>query len=227
MVYNSSTIIMKKLFYSVISLLIMGLTFASCEKPKTNEDDENKDNVENTDQNDDENKDDNQTVEPNCYLYSGQYSTDEFGSVYILEFLSNDLIIDGQSISGLGEDLMIMLYAQAQEDGYPKAKTYDVIPLLDITDEDTECVVGGYVYEGQPIGTFAYTIEDGEAVDGLLCIGGTIKFEGNATKGTMTANLEFESAMTGEIIEKQYIYSGALELQQVSASAPARAPKIK
>lgn len=245
MVYNSSTIIMKKLFYSVICLLIMGLTVASCEKPNTENEDDNKDNVENTNP-DDDNKDDdnqnddnqndnnqnddnnNQNATSDCRIYSAQYGVDATGAVYVFELLTNDIEIsaDATSISGSGDDCIIMMYATPQEDGYPVAKEYPVIPLEELSNEDTECVIGGTVMQGQPIGTFAYVIEEGQAVDGLLCVGGSVKFEGNATNGTMTANFEFMNTQ-GETVERTYIYSGKMELEEMPMSAPSKVKRIK
>ncbi len=213
MVYNSSTIIMKKLFYSVICLLIMGLTVTSCEKPNTgNEDDKKED----------------QKPTSNCRIYSAQYGVDATGAVYVFELLTNDIEIsaDATSISGSGDDCIIMMYATPQEDGYPVAKEYPVISIEEMTNEDTECVIGGTVMQGQPIGTFAYIIEDGQAVDGLLCVGGSVKFEGNAAEGTMTANFEFMNS-NGETVEKTYIYSGKMDLEEMPMSAPSKVKRIK
>ena len=163
-------------------------------------------------------------VESNCYVVSAQYAVDAYGAIYAIEIMSNELEIDGQTATGSGDDCVLMLYAIPQEDGYPTAKTYDVVPAEELSDDDTECVVGGMVYQEQPVGTYAYVIEDGEAVDGILCVGGTIKFEGNTTKGVMTANLEFESAVTGEIVEREYIFSGAMDLEEVKAEVKANGP---
>ena len=80
--------------------------------------------------NDDENKND-QNATSGCRIYSAQYGIDEAGSIYIFELLTNDIEInaDATSISGSGDDCIIMMYATPQEDGYPVAKEYPVIAL--------------------------------------------------------------------------------------------------
>lgn len=208
MVYNSHLKIMKKLLFSLVALVAMSFTFVACE--------DNTGTGTGT----------NQTVKSNCSPYDAQYYVDESGAIYLFEFLTEGLEVSGQNIFGSGDDVILMVYAQPQKDGYPTAKTYEVIPFEEITEEDTECVVGGYVYQSNVIGSYAYVVEDGEAVDGLLCIGGSIKFEGNATNGTMTANLEFMDTK-GNTVEREYIYSGKLNIEQYVDEAPARAPKMR
>lgn len=164
----------------------------------------------------------------NCSIYSAQYGIDETGTIYYMfEFLTSGIEIneDATSAYGSGDDLVIIMYATPQEDGYPVAKEYPVIALEEMTDEDTECVIGGTVIQGQPIGTFAYVVEDGQAVDALLCVGGSVIFEGNATNGTMTANFEFMNTQ-GETVERTYIYSGKIDFEQMQMNAPARALKF-
>ena len=74
MVYNSYLKIMKKLFYSLIMLVAMSLTFVACDggntpggyKPGKNE--------------------------SNCEFFAGQYSVDETGkAMYVFEFATNGL----------------------------------------------------------------------------------------------------------------------------------------
>ena len=207
MVYNSHLKIMKKLLFSLVALVAMSLTFVACDNG-TGPDDKTTE------------------VKSNCTPYDAQYYVDESGAIYLFEFLTEGLEVSGQNIFGSGDDVVLMVYAQPQKDGYPTAKTYEVIAFEEITEEDTECVVGGYVYQSNVIGSYAYVVEDGEAVDGLLCTGGTIKFEGNATNGTMTANLEFMDTK-GNTVEREYIYSGKLDIEQYVEEAPARAPKMR
>lgn len=190
-------------------LVAMSLTFVACEQPDSGDDKKPAE------------------LKSNCSIFNAQYAIDEFGAIYAIEIITDGLEVNGQTASGSGDNCLIMMYAKPQEDGYPVAKTYEVVPAEELSDDDTECVVGGMVYESQPIGTYAYVIEDGEGTDGMLCIGGTIKFEGNATQGNMIANLEFESAMTGDIIEREYIFSGAMDLEEVTANAPAKIKRIK
>ena len=193
---------MKKFLYSLIALMAMSFTFVACEQqPKEPEE---------------------PAVESNCEIYSAQYIEYEEGAVYVFEVLSDGLEANaqGNGLVGSGDYCIIMLYAQAQEDGFPKAKTYNVITEEDWTEDDTEFVAGGTVdSSAQPDGTFAYVIENGEGVDGLLCQGGTMKVEGNATKGTMIANFEFMNSK-GQIIEKEFIYSGKFNMEEVTVNAP-------
>ena len=44
---------------------------------------------------------------------------------------------------------------------------------------------------------------------------------GNNTKGTLTAKIELTSGVTGEVSEKEFVFSGAFELENVAA-APAK-----
>ena len=220
-------------------MLTIGLVFTACEQTKQ-EGDDNKQTTENPG-NDQKPNDDQKPEEPeddkkpegissDCYVYSAQYAVDDLGGIYILNFVTNDLKYEGQNIIGSGDDLVVMLYAMPQEDGYPLAKTYNVVIPEQLKESDTECVLGGYVEnDGNPYGTYAFVVENGEITDGLLCTGGTIKFEGNATKGTMTANLDFINSK-GATVTKKYVYSGTMELEKVNLSAPAaptRAPKMK
>jgi hypothetical protein len=196
---------MKKLLFSLVALVAMSLTFVACDQKEPEP----------------------EPVKSNCKVYNAQYLIDQDGAIYIFEILTNGLSVDANNnVSGTGDDCMIMVYAMPQADGFPKAKVYNVVPVEELTENDTECVVGGTVMNNQPIGTFAYVIEDGEGVEGLLCQGGTMKFEGNATNGTITANFEFVNAK-GEVIEREYIYSGAFEMEEVQASAPKKVQRIK
>ena len=78
---------------------------------------------------------------------------------------------------------------------------------------EEEFVMGGGVYEGYPIGTFIAVIENGKNTDLLFCIGGTVEFKGNATNGTMIANLEFQSLVTEDIVEKINKYFEEKEIE--------------
>ncbi|MBQ8721751.1 MAG: hypothetical protein IJY67_06360 [Paludibacteraceae bacterium] len=196
---------MKKLFYSFFVLIAMSLTFVACDQKEPEPEPEPE-----------------PEIQSNCSIFKAQYGVDKQGVVYIFEIFSNTLAVndDMTAITGSGDDCMIMMYASAaQEDGYPTAKEYSVIAPEDLTEESNDCVVGGMAYQGQPIGTFAYVIENGQAVDGLLCTEGSIKFEGNATKGIMTAKLKFENSQ-GEIVEREYIYNGKMSLEEMPMNAP-------
>ena len=90
-----------------------------------------------------------------------------------------------------------------------------------LTDEYVDCVLGAYpISQDQIIGTFAYVIEDGQATDILLCVGGDIKFEGNAKNGKMTADLEFTSVVTNELVTRQLVKEGVFNLQKSGDYAP-------
>ena len=206
MVYNSHPKIMKKLFYSFVMLVAMSLTFVAC-GPQVEPDPE---------------------VESNCDFLSAQYSFDETGNaMYVFEFTTNGVDVD--NAKGTGEYLAIMLYAQPGEDDFPVAKTYNYSSFEDLanSEEWDECVIGAYAMsQTQLIGTYVYVIENDEATDILLSTDATVKFEGNKTKGTITADIEFESVVTGDIINKQYIYSGAMNLEEIKGAAPARTIKL-
>jgi hypothetical protein len=221
---------MKKLFYPLFLLLIMGLTFASCENP-TPDNDNDKNNVENTDpsgddNNDpsgDDNKDDNQKVESNCTLQSAQKVVFGNETAYYFDITNGDLYLENNQIAGnSGDYLSIMMFADSQENNnLPKEQKYDVISAEELT-EYTICVVGGAIDQEGPFGTYGITITEGEVSDLFLCIDGDIKIEGNEENATMTANLEFVSLMTEETFTKEYIYNGAFDIKQYNNNAPQR-----
>ena len=192
-------------------LAAMSLTFVACEKPTP------------------EDPKPDPEVQSNCNIIKAQWGEDAVGGVYVFELFTNGLEItpDFKSITGSGDDCIIMLYAATQEDGYPVAGEYQFIAVEDLTKESTNCLIGGMVQGNQPLGTHAYVVEDGSPVDGLLCTGGSIKFEGNATKGVMTANLVFESTVTKETVTREYIYSGEMPLEYKPMDAPSQAKRIK
>ena len=206
--YNSHPKIMKKLFYSFVMLVAMSLTFVACEQ-----------------KNPDDNK---QEIKSNCELFVCQYSIDETGhAMYVFEFSTNGL--DIVNAKGSGDYLVLMAYAKPGADGFPTENTYKLIPFEELanSEEWEECIIGPYAMsETQLIGTFAYIIENDEATDILLCTSAEVKFEGNKTNGTIIANLELESALTGDIVTKEYIYSGAMNLEEAKAAAPSRVMKL-
>lgn len=209
MVYNSYLKIMKKLFYSLIMLVAMSLTFVACDggnTPGGNKPDK---------------------VESNCEFFAGQYSVDETGkAMYVFEFATNGL--DIANGTGTGEYFVLMLYAQPGSDGFPIAKTYNHISFEELAymEEWDECVIGGApVSQSQIIGTFVYNIENDQATDVLLSLDGNVTIEGNQTNGTIKATIDFESAVTGDIITKEYIYSGAINLEEQVAAPAARAAR--
>ena len=201
--YNSHSKIMKKLFYSFIMLVAMSLTFVACEQKEPE-------------------------VKSNCELFAAQYSIDETGNaMYVFEFSTNGL--DVMNAKGSGDYLILMAYAKPGADGFPTENTYNLIPFeeLAMSEEWEECIIGPYAMsETQLIGTFAYIIENDEPTDILLCTSAEVKFEGNKTNGTIIANLELESALTGDIVTKEYIYSGAMNLQEAKAAAPSKVMKL-
>ncbi len=223
---------MKKLFYSLIMLIAMSVTFVACEQPtpepEQNQQENNQGNKpgENEEENKNENENEND-VKSNAKVYSAQYVIDDqIGTtMYLFEVLSENLSVNNGKLAGDGEYTIITMYATTpiQEDGFPAAKQYNVIPQNQLPEKPTDCVSGGAVsQDGKPSGTYQYIVQNGQSAGGLLCTGGFIKFEGNTTKGIMTANLEFTGA-NGETINKEYVYSGKFVMQQRSLNAPTRA----
>ena len=208
MVYNSRLKIMKKLFYSFVMLVAMSLTFVACD--------------DNTDPGTG-----NKTpeVESNCDMYQAYYTDMEDGTaLYVFEFISKSL--DTESNSGSGEDVIIMFCAELQEDGCPAAGTYNFVEFADFSQNLGEGLIEGVALsQEQFAGTYGYVIEDGQMTDIVFCADGNVKFEGNATKGTLTANITFESGVQGNegvTYEREYIYSGAFNLTENKSSAPAK-----
>ena len=205
MVYNSHLKIMKKLLFSLVALVAMSLTFVACDNgtdPGT--------------------KPGNKQPESNCNKFQAYYTDLGDGTaLYVFEFVTKDL---DEEKSDEGEDVIIMFCAEPQTDGSPVAKTYDFVDFVDWTETLGEGLLGGAALsQTQFAGTYGYIIEGRQATDIVFCTDGEVKFEGNDAKGTLTAKIEFTSGTTGEICEKEYIFSGAFELEENVASAPAKA----
>lgn len=191
---------MKKLFYSFVMLVAMSLSFVAC-GPQVEPEPE---------------------VKSNCTVTSIQTKATEFGQVYIVEATTNDVALTNSGFSGTGDYFYMQMYATPQEDLFPAANTYQAYPIEEMDDDfaEEEFVMGGGVYEGYPIGTFVAAIENGKNTDLLFCIGGTVEFKGNATNGTMIANLEFQSLVTEEIEEKEFVFNGAIDIETIQNIAP-------
>ena len=218
MVYNSHPKIMKKLFYSFVMLVAMSLTFVACEPG---------------DGGDDKKKPGKEPVS-NCSIYQSEYTDLGDGTaLYVFEVVSNTL--DVENSSGSGEDAIIMFCATLQEDGSPAPGTYDFIEFADFSENLGEGLLEGVALSQDKFaGTFGYVIEDGEMTDIVFCADGSVKFEGNATKGILTANITFESGIQGNegvTYEREYIYNGAFDMSERKSSAPtknlSRAPKFQ
>ena len=191
---------MKKLLFSLVALVAMSLTFVACE-PKTPEEPE---------------------VEPNCTVTSIQTTATEYGQVYIIEATTNDVALTASGFRGTGDYFYMQMYANPQEDLFPAANTYQAYAIEEMGDDfaEEEFVMGGTVYEGYPAGTFVAVIEDGQNTDILFCIGGTVEFKGNSANGTMIAKLDFQSLVTEDIVEKEFIFNGAIDVETIQSIAP-------
>jgi hypothetical protein len=131
---------------------------------------------------------------------------------------------DGEGFSGTGDYFYMQMYATPQEDLFPAANTYQAYAIEEMGEDFDveEFVMGGAIYEDYPIGTFVATIENGKNTDIWFCIGGTVEFKGNATNGTMIAKLDFQSLVTDEIEEKEFIFNGAVTIETIKNIAPQR-----
>ena len=202
---------MKKLFYSFFMLAAMSLTFVACEQKEP------------------EQKEEEPKVESNCNLDYFETTTTDFGQVYLIGITTNDVVLTDNGFQGTGDYLSLQMYAKPQEDLFPVENSYKAYSIEEMDENfaEEEFVMGGTVFEGYPAGTFIATIEDGENTDILFCIGGTVKFEGNATDGVITANLDFESFLTGETFEKEFIFAGAIDIEVMKSYAPKNIKFIK
>ena len=188
---------MKKLLFSLVALVAMSLTFVACE-PKTPE------------------------VESNCTVTAIQTSATEYGQVYIIEATTNDVALTASGFSGTGDYFYMQMYANPQEDLFPAANTYQAYAVEEMGEDfaEEEFVMGGFVYENYPMGTFVAVIEDGQNTDILFCIGGTVEFKGNSANGTIIAKLDFQSLVTEDIVEKEFIFNGAIDVETIQSIAP-------
>ena len=203
MVYNSHLKIMKKLLFSLFALVAMSLTFVSCEGGE------------------DPGKDKPGKQPESNYVKQQAYYTDlgDGTALYVFELVTKDL---SEQKTEEGEDVIIMFCAEPQEDGAPVAKTYEFVELVDWTETFGEGLLGGAaISQTQFAGTYGYIIEGNQATDVVFCTDGEVKIEGNNTKGTLTAKIELTSGVTGEVSEKEFVFSGAFELENVAA-APAK-----
>ncbi len=193
---------MKKLFYSFVMLVAMSLSFVAC-GPQVEPEPE---------------------VESNCTVTSIQTKATEFGQVYIVEATTNDVTLTDSGFGGTGDYFYMQMYANPQEDLFPAANTYQAYAIEEMGEDFDveEFVMGGAIYEGYPIGTFIAVIENGKNTDLLFCIGGTVEFKGNATNGTMIAKLDFQSFVTEDIVEKEFIFNGAVTIETIQNIAPQR-----
>ena len=213
--YNSHPKIMKKLFYSFFMLVAMSLTFVACEQSTPEPEQKPEPEVE--------------EVQSNCKLYKVTEQLQQDGNaLYQFQFTTDDLNVSEQT--GSGDYLILMIYAKPQEDSAPVAKTYNYLNFGDFYNFPEECLLGGAVLknnetgEQQLAGTFAYVIENGQAKDLIFCNEGNVKFEGNATKGLLTATLKFTSGTEeGKTYEREYIYNGPIN---VSSRSVSRAPQM-
>ena len=193
---------MKKLFYSFFMLVAMSLTFVAC-GPQVEPEPE---------------------VESNCTVNLIETKATEFGQVYLVETTTNDVALTNSGFSGTGDYFYMQMYATPQEDLFPAANTYQAYAIEEMGEDFDveEFVMGGAIYEDYPIGTFVATIENGKNTDIWFCIGGTVEFKGNATNGTMIAKLDFQSLVTKEIEEKEFIFNGAVTIETIKNIAPQR-----
>lgn len=207
--YNSHLKVMKKLFYSFFMLIAMSLTFIACEQTTPDPEPQPEPEPE---------------FKSNCYLYQAQQQMDDTGSaLYILEFMTNELNVEEQS--GSGDYLILMLYTEPQENSAPAAKTYNCATFGEWYESRVECMIGGALVNGEQLaGTFVQIIEDGEMVDIAFCTGGTVKFEGDLTNGTVIADLDLISGtVENKTYERTYTYKGQINLNKSASVAPQRA----
>ena len=200
MVYNSHLKIMKKLLFSLFALVAMSLTLVACEGGE------------------DPGKDKPGKQPESNYVKQQAYYTDlgDGTALYVFELVTKDL---SEQKTEEGEDVIIMFCAEPQEDGAPVAKTYEFVELVDWTETFGEGLLGGAaISQTQFAGTYGYIIEGNQATDVVFCTDGEVKIEGNNTKGTLTAKIELTSGVTGEVSEKEFVFSGAFELENVAAT---------
>lgn len=190
-------------------LVAMSLTFVACEQPDNGED----------------GKKPGKKPETNCNMFQSEYTDLGDGTaLYVFEFMSKGL--DAETASGSGEDVIIMFCATPQEDGCPTPGTYEFVEFLEWTENQGEGLLEGVAMsQEQFAGTFGYIIEDGKMTDIAFCVDGEIKFEGNATNGTLIADITLESGIQGNegvTYEREYIYNGEFEMSERKTQAPTK-----
>lgn len=195
---------MKKFLFSLVALVAMSMTFVACDGGNKPEEEPK--------------------VESNCTVNSIETKATEYGQVYLIETTTNDVALTNSGFSGTGDYFYMQMYAKPQEDLFPAANTYKAYPIEEMGEDFDveEFVMGGTVFEGYPAGTFVATIENGKNTDIWFCVGGTVEFKGNAANGTMIAKLEFQSLVTEDIEEKEYIFNGAVDVETIKNIAPQR-----
>ncbi len=186
-------------------LVAMSLTFVACEPGNVNT---------------------NKQPESNCDMYQSQYTDLGDGTaLFVFELISKDL--DAENSTGSGEDVIVMFCATLQEDGCPAPGTYEFVEFAEWTENQGEGLLEGVALsQEQFAGTFGYIIENGKMTDIAFCADGEVKFEGNATKGILTANITLESGVQGNegvTYEREYIYNGSFDMEERKSSAPEKA----
>ena len=192
---------MKKLFYSFFALVAMSLMFVACGETTPEPDPE---------------------VESTCQLMQAYYTDLENGTyLYVFELISNEL--DAVNHIGIGDDIIIMMCAQPQENGAPVAKTYNTVNFQEWTQYYGEGVLTGVALSQTSFaGTFGYIVEDGQATDIIFCDNAEVKFEGNNAKGILTAKIKFASGtQEGVTYDKEYVFNGEFNVKPKQSAAPA------
>lgn len=151
-------------------------------------------------------------VASNCYLYSAKRQSDDFGIKYTLQLMSNELTYENKVWSGDGDFLTLTFYADMLNDGFPINKRYDFLAYKELSSANSECLVGGNIQNGTPLGTFAYDVDETtQTAAGLLCTGGYVLCSGTATDAKIIAVLDFYTP-DNEVVQREYLFSGAMNI---------------
>ena len=151
-------------------------------------------------------------VAANCYVYSATRQIDKFGSKYTIQFMSNELTYENKVWTGDGDFLTLSFYANPLNDEFPVNKKYDFVTYQEVSAEKNECLVGGYLQGGNPVGTFAYDVDEAtQTAAGLLCTDGYILCSGTAANGKIIAVLNFLTP-SQEIVTREFVFSGKIDI---------------
>lgn len=188
---------MKKLFLSLFTFAIL-LAFTACEKGPSDPFEKELAKWEN--------------VEPNCYIFSAMRQKDKFGSKYTIQLMSNELSYENKVWKGDGDFVTLSLYANPLSDEFPVNKKYEFVNYKEVSAEKNQCLVGGYLENNNPMGTFAYDVdEQTQTAAGLLCTNGYVLCSGTASNAKIIAVLNFLTP-SQEIVTREYVFSGKMNI---------------
>ncbi len=151
-------------------------------------------------------------VPANSYVYTATRQQDKIGTKFTIQLMSNELSYENRIWKGDGDFVTLTFYATILSDGFPENKRYDFVPYDQVSADQNQCLVGGDIQTGAPLGTFAYDVDEAtQTAAGLLCTDGYILCSGNTDNAKIIAVLTFLTP-NQETVQREYIVSEKMEI---------------